>query len=188
MAATLTNVNDGVHTITIKNAPSVEKGRGTNSTDHLYIRVGAPGNPIVFPTAANYSKTLVTKEGNDLFVNHAAAGATQWRYSTNWGSSYSDWKPYTGGKEDWTTCRGLEPPSRPGAATTSSSSIFRGPWVVVFKQEGDSSATSGASPTSSLTVPSTNSVSTVASATRWPCGATASGSCTSWMSGRPSSS
>ncbi|KAH8886391.1 putative cell wall alpha-1, 3-glucan synthase [Thozetella sp. PMI_491] len=98
-AATLSNVQDGVHTLTLKNAPNKAGTKSTNATDHLLLRVGASTNPIVFPTSANYSKTLLTREGSDLFVNHAAPGANKWRYSTNWGSTYSDWMPYSGGKE-----------------------------------------------------------------------------------------
>ncbi|KAH8908249.1 hypothetical protein BR93DRAFT_895934 [Coniochaeta sp. PMI_546] len=98
-AATLTNVADGAHRITVTNATDATGTETTGATDHFFIRVGKPDNPIVFPMAANYSKTLVTREGNDLFVNHKAAGADKWRYSTNWGSNYSDWQDYTGGKD-----------------------------------------------------------------------------------------
>ncbi|KAJ6440216.1 Cuticle-degrading protease [Purpureocillium lavendulum] len=98
-SATLKNVQDGVHTITIRDAPSSTSGRSTNSTDHLYLRIGSSDNPVVFPASANYSKTLLSKEGDDIFVHHAAAGADQWRYSTNWGSTYSEWRRYHGGKE-----------------------------------------------------------------------------------------
>ncbi|KAK3367350.1 putative cell wall alpha-1, 3-glucan synthase [Lasiosphaeria ovina] len=97
-SATLTDVKDGVHEIIIKDAKA-DGGNSTGSTDHFFLRVGAPNNPIAYPTSANYSKTLVTKEGNDLFVNHAAAGADKWRYSTNWASSWSNWTDYKGGKD-----------------------------------------------------------------------------------------
>ncbi|KAK0633963.1 hypothetical protein B0T14DRAFT_561497 [Immersiella caudata] len=96
--AVLTDVNDGLHQITVK-SPRAVNGGSTNATDHFFLRVGKPNNPIVFPESANYSTTLLTKEGNDLIVNHAAAGADKWRYSTNWRSSWSEWKDYKGGKE-----------------------------------------------------------------------------------------
>ncbi|KAK3372216.1 putative cell wall alpha-1, 3-glucan synthase [Podospora didyma] len=97
LSSTLTNVKDGIHQITVKNAKSLA-GDSTNSTDHFLLRVGRPTNPIAFPTLANYSTTLLTKEGNDLFVNHAAAGADKWRYTTNWESTWSSWQDYKGGK------------------------------------------------------------------------------------------
>ncbi|KAH7010584.1 putative cell wall alpha-1, 3-glucan synthase [Microdochium trichocladiopsis] len=96
--ATLTNVNDGIHEI-IVDKPLAVAGDSTSAVDHFFLRVGKPNNPVVFPGSANYSTTLVTKEGNDLFVNHAAAGADKWRYSTNWASSWSPWVDYKGGKD-----------------------------------------------------------------------------------------
>ena len=139
-AATLTNVNDGVHTITIKDAPTTQQNRSAQSTDHLFLRVGQSNNPIVFPTTANYSTTLLTKEGSGLFVHHAAAGASQWRYSTNWGTTYSDWQLYGGGKQ--------KIDNLPWSGT--SLQAWSGDHVIVqyfsqplgsssFKQEGDSS-------------------------------------------------
>lgn len=95
--AVLADVQDGVHEITV-DKPLAVAGTSTNATDHFYLRVGKPNNPVVFPDSANYSTTLVTKEGEDLFVNHAAAGADKWRYSTNWASSWSPWLDYKGGK------------------------------------------------------------------------------------------
>lgn len=62
-------------------------------------RVGSVENPVVWPMTANYSTSLFTKSGDDFFVNHNAAGASSWRYSTNWGSSWSEWQPYVGGRQ-----------------------------------------------------------------------------------------
>lgn len=96
--ATLINVADGIHSISVVNA-STKTGASTGSTDKFLLRVGASDNPVVFPLQANYSSTLLTQSGSDLFVNHRAAGASSWRYSTNWGSSWSEWAPYSGGKD-----------------------------------------------------------------------------------------
>jgi alpha-1,3-glucan synthase len=96
-SATLTNVDDGVHRITIKNASTKADHEAMNSVDHFLLRVGGADNPIVFPTSANYSKTLVINDNNKLFVNHSASGANKWRFSTNWGSTWSNWTAYTGG-------------------------------------------------------------------------------------------
>lgn len=53
---------------------------------------------MVFPRKANYSSSLLHEDSNGiLYVSHKAAGADLFRYSTNWGSSWSDWKSYKGG-------------------------------------------------------------------------------------------
>ncbi|KKY35779.1 putative glycosyltransferase family 5 protein [Diaporthe ampelina] len=98
-SATLQNVQDGVHSIIVKNAATEAGKDSTNSTDKFLLRVGSVGNPVVWPMTANYSTSLFTKSGSDFFVNHNAAGASSWRYSTNWGSSWSDWQPYIGGRQ-----------------------------------------------------------------------------------------
>ncbi|KAK2600447.1 hypothetical protein N8I77_009977 [Diaporthe amygdali] len=98
-SATLQNVQDGVHSIIVKDAATKDGKDSTNSTDKFLLRVGSVDNPVVWPMTANYSTSLFTKSGSEFFVDHNAAGASSWRYSTNWGSSWSDWQPYTGGKQ-----------------------------------------------------------------------------------------
>jgi alpha-1,3-glucan synthase len=94
--ATLTGVFNGVHKLTVKNATSTDR-RVTDAIDHFLIRVGQLNNPITF-TFANYSTNLL-HEGEDgrLFISQHAAGADKYRYSTNWGSTFSEWLPYEGG-------------------------------------------------------------------------------------------
>ncbi|CAG7922354.1 unnamed protein product [Penicillium olsonii] len=94
--ATLTGVYNGVHELTVKNATSTD-GRSTDAVDHFLIRIGQHDNPIVF-TSANYSRSLLHETTNgSLFISQHAAGADKYRYSTNWGSSFSEWLPYEGG-------------------------------------------------------------------------------------------
>ncbi|KAI5272965.1 putative alpha 1,3 glucan synthase [Aureobasidium subglaciale] len=94
--ATLIDVSHGVHSLTIKNASTVDRV-STDSTDHVFFRIGQAENPIVFPRTANYSSNVLSKgNGGDLLVAHQAAGADKWRYSTNWGSTWSDWQNYDG--------------------------------------------------------------------------------------------
>jgi alpha-1,3-glucan synthase len=94
--ATLTGVYNGVHKLTVKNATSVD-GRATDAIDHFLIRVGQYDNPMIF-TSANYSSSLLHEGGDGtLFISQHAAGADKYRYSTNWGSSFSEWLPYEGG-------------------------------------------------------------------------------------------
>jgi alpha-1,3-glucan synthase len=94
--ATLLEVSDGIHAITVKNATTSDGDRKTGSVDRFLIRVGKETNPMVFPRLANYTRGVLFKDGasGDLFVSHKAAGADKWRYSLNWASSWSDWLDY----------------------------------------------------------------------------------------------
>lgn len=114
--ANLVNVANGVHRLTLSNVTSRENGSSTDSVDHFLFRIGQPDNPMVFPRSANFSKTLLNKGSTGgLFVSHKAAGADLFRYSSNWGSSYSDWMAYTGGnttleKQAWSGTKNQEWP------------------------------------------------------------------------------
>ncbi|KAK4501124.1 hypothetical protein PRZ48_006930 [Zasmidium cellare] len=107
-SATLTNVANGVHRVTVDNATDAQGNQSTEARDHFLFRIGQPNNPIVLPLKANYSTSLLSGgDDGELVINHSAAGADLYRYSTNFGSSFSDWMPYTGGsqqvsKQTWT--------------------------------------------------------------------------------------
>ncbi|TDZ36175.1 Cell wall alpha-1,3-glucan synthase ags1 [Colletotrichum spinosum] len=95
--ANLTNVKHGVHDVVVKNAPAAGGDSSTNATDHFFFRIGARTNPIVFPATGNYSSTLLTRDDDDagtLRIRHSAAGASKFRYSTSFESSWSDWANY----------------------------------------------------------------------------------------------
>ncbi|KAK7745826.1 Cell wall alpha-1,3-glucan synthase ags1 [Cytospora paraplurivora] len=95
-SANITGLAHGIHQIIINNATTSDMGSTTNSVDRFMVRVGSTDNPLVFPTSANYSSTLLTKDNSGAFtLSHTAPGATYFRYSTNWGSSYSGWLPYS---------------------------------------------------------------------------------------------
>ncbi|GAB1317883.1 Cell wall alpha-1,3-glucan synthase ags1 [Madurella fahalii] len=95
-AATINYIPDGIHRITIRNATDRTNTRSTGSVDHFLLRVGRRDNPIVFPRHANYSTDLVYAKGDDIYVRHHAAGATTFRCSHTWGSSWTAWLNYTG--------------------------------------------------------------------------------------------
>ena len=99
--ATMTDVADGIHVVTLNmsSAALADTQNNTGSVDHLMFRIGQEDNPLVFQqgphsAAYTYSRDATT---NDLRVNHTAPGADKWRYSTNWGSSWSTWMQYEGG-------------------------------------------------------------------------------------------
>jgi alpha-1,3-glucan synthase len=94
--ATLTGVYNGVHRLTVNNATTID-GRTTNAIDHFLVRIGQQDNPMIF-ASANYSRSLLHERDNGtLFIRQHAAGADKYRYSTNWGSTFSEWLPYEGG-------------------------------------------------------------------------------------------
>lgn len=105
--ANLTNVYNGVHSVTIDNVTNVS-GDFTNARDTFLFRTGQMDNPVVFPRHANFTTGLLQQHIDGTFyISHKAAGATSWRASLDWGSSYSRWQPYTGGDSnltspDWT--------------------------------------------------------------------------------------
>jgi alpha-1,3-glucan synthase len=93
----LTDVWDGVHSVSVLNATTADGSMSTGSVDKFIFRVGQLGNPIIFPRQANYTLSLLHQDANgSLYVSHKAAGADSWRYSLDW-TTYSDWMPYTGG-------------------------------------------------------------------------------------------
>lgn len=94
--ANLTNVYNGVHSITTNNATSIN-GTHTNARDTFLFRTGQQDNPIIFPRTANYTLEVLHQDSNgSLYVSHKAAGADFWRYTLDW-SHYSEWMTYTGG-------------------------------------------------------------------------------------------
>ena len=94
-AAILTDVSDGIHQLSINNiSTAADKKLTTNAHDHFLLRVGQGDNPITFP-AANYSSNMLFKGiNNTLCISHKAAGADMFRYSLNFGTTYSDWEEY----------------------------------------------------------------------------------------------
>lgn len=100
-SATLSGVHNGVHRVTVSNASTASGNSSTQAIDHFLFRVGQPNNPVVFPRSANYSTTLLFRTENDeLMLNHTAAGADLFRYSTNFGTTFSGWQAYVGGLQE----------------------------------------------------------------------------------------
>ncbi|KAI9815635.1 MAG: Cell wall alpha-1,3-glucan synthase ags1 [Thelocarpon impressellum] len=97
--AELVNVLDGIHSVKVRNATADNGTAYTDTVDRLLFRIGRPDNPLVFPSTANYTRGLLHRHtGNKtLWISHKAAGADKFRYSLNWGSSFSDWEDYRGG-------------------------------------------------------------------------------------------
>jgi alpha-1,3-glucan synthase len=95
-SAKLKDVHHGIHQLTVKNV-STTSGAHTNAVDRFLFRVGSENNPLISPLS-NYSTSLVHKSDNDgIYVQHNAAGADQFRYSTDFGLSWSNWTTYKGG-------------------------------------------------------------------------------------------
>ncbi|KAL8938873.1 MAG: hypothetical protein Q9211_003009 [Gyalolechia sp. 1 TL-2023] len=96
--AELLNVSNGVHSFTVSNATTKDGLLYTNAVDRFMFRIGQSDNPMVFPLSSNYTRTLLFKNESTgaLYITPRAAGADKFRYSTNWGSSFSKWFEYTG--------------------------------------------------------------------------------------------
>jgi alpha-1,3-glucan synthase len=91
-SARILDVADGVHQISVKDAVTADGGSSTGSTDNFLFRVGKADNPIIQMTA-NYSQTLLSRnEKGEHTLTHKAAGADKFRYTLNWGSTWSDWQ------------------------------------------------------------------------------------------------
>ena len=94
-SAMLEQVDDGIHQITLNNLTNEDGTASTTAIDHFLLRVGQQDNPVVFPKQGNYSSNLLhAKADKTLYISHRAAGADQFRYSLNFGTTYSEWQPY----------------------------------------------------------------------------------------------
>ncbi|WBW73643.1 cell wall alpha-1,3-glucan synthase Mok11 [Schizosaccharomyces osmophilus] len=94
-SAVLYNLQDGIHQITVSNVTTNDGSAFTDSVDHFLLRIGSLNNPMIFPNA-NYSFDLLQLEGKHLSLNHSAPGADLFRYSMDFGSSWSSWQEYDG--------------------------------------------------------------------------------------------
>jgi alpha-1,3-glucan synthase len=96
--AELNDVANGVHTFTVDNPTTDDGTLSTQTRDKFMFRIGLPDNPMVFIRTANYTQGILHRDpdSGSLFVSTKAAGADKMRYSTNWGSSWSEWQNYTG--------------------------------------------------------------------------------------------
>ncbi|CAN8104906.1 unnamed protein product [Discula destructiva] len=94
-SANINNLAQGIHQIVVSNATTADLGSFTNTVDRFLLRFGDTDNPLVFPKTANYSTTILGRDDDgNLTLSHSAPGASWFRYSTNWESSYSDWIRY----------------------------------------------------------------------------------------------
>lgn len=107
-SATLQKVAHGVHSVVVANA-STTSGVATNSVDRFMFRLGTTENPLLFVRTSNYSSSLLHQgtTADSYYISHKAAGATKFRYSRDWKSSWSDWLTYDGtnttiAKSTWT--------------------------------------------------------------------------------------
>ena len=102
---TLEGVSNGVHQLAI-DSPLSASGVSTNSTDKLLFRIGQADNPMVWQLTANYTSDLLHAKGDQFYISHKAPGADSWRYSLNWGTTWSNYSQYKGGnvtidKQPW---------------------------------------------------------------------------------------
>ncbi|EPX71067.1 alpha-1,3-glucan synthase Mok13 [Schizosaccharomyces octosporus yFS286] len=91
----LKNIDDGVHQIVL---PEVQTSNHLTKSDSLYritLRFGKHDNPMVFQNATRVPDLLI-EENDKLYIKHKAAGADLFRYSFDFGLSWSEWEHYQG--------------------------------------------------------------------------------------------
>ncbi|KAL1410802.1 hypothetical protein Q8F55_001744 [Vanrija albida] len=92
--ATITNAAEGIYKIEIDSVNSQRTPvTSTGVKDHLFFRAGLPSNQFVFPEN-DYNNSIFHKDGDTYTVNHNAWGADMFRYSANFGQSWSRYQPY----------------------------------------------------------------------------------------------
>ncbi|WVQ79175.1 hypothetical protein IAT38_001271 [Cryptococcus sp. DSM 104549] len=89
----LTGAADGVYVFKVDSVESQTAGIATDMVAHFLIRIGKEDNPIVFPES-DYSDTLFTVDDGVFTLHHVAPGADMFRYSADFGQTYSDWLDY----------------------------------------------------------------------------------------------
>lgn len=91
--ATLDSVPNGMHELLLNEVKSTSNQTMQSKIARLIFRVGNEENPLVYPNNATFSPSLLYKASNgDLYVNHTGAGADKYRFSLNYGGTYSKWK------------------------------------------------------------------------------------------------
>jgi len=107
-SANLINVANGIHAVIVSNAANSGKNSTTGTVDRFLFRIGQADNPMIFPRHSNYSESLLYKKDDSTYkIVHKAAGATKFRYSVDFQSSFTEWLPYSGGEtnlvnKNWT--------------------------------------------------------------------------------------
>ncbi|KAJ3818641.1 glycoside hydrolase family 13 and glycosyltransferase family 5 protein [Lentinula raphanica] len=100
--ATLVGLPDGVLEIKVVN-PASSGGVPSGATDHLLLRKGLPNNVMIFPENDYNSSALVvssnTSASNTFLYTHSAFGADSFRYSLDFGITWTNWTDW----EDITT-------------------------------------------------------------------------------------
>ncbi|KAF9535312.1 modular protein with glycoside hydrolase family 13 and glycosyltransferase family 5 domains [Crepidotus variabilis] len=95
--ATLSNFPDGVLELVVNKAPAASGN--TTQIDHFLLRKGAADNVMVFPENEYDTEGAFTKSGDGYQFAHKAYGADTFRYSADFGKSWTDWAKW----EDTTT-------------------------------------------------------------------------------------
>ncbi|GJJ12099.1 hypothetical protein Clacol_006340 [Clathrus columnatus] len=90
-SVTLTNVPDGIIELTLTNVTNEDGSASTGAVDHLLIRKGFAENVMVFPNA-DYDNEAFTSSGSDFLFTHKAFGADSFRYTADYGQTWSQWQ------------------------------------------------------------------------------------------------
>ncbi|KAI0341602.1 glycoside hydrolase family 13 and glycosyltransferase family 5 domain-containing protein [Trametopsis cervina] len=97
-SATLENFPDGILEILVNNPSAANNGGSTGAKDRLLVRKGSSKNALVFPDN-DYDNSAFGFSGGKYTFQHNALGADMFRYTTNFGQNWTQWKNW----EDTTT-------------------------------------------------------------------------------------
>ncbi|BEJ00050.1 hypothetical protein CcaverHIS631_0410920 [Cutaneotrichosporon cavernicola] len=98
MKGVITGAAEGMYRISIGNASAQAAGSGngtigggtTGFTDHLHFRYGKADNTFVF-IDNDYDNSIFSASNGGFTLNHKAWGADRFRYSANYGKTWTAW-------------------------------------------------------------------------------------------------
>ncbi|EPY53741.1 alpha-1,3-glucan synthase Mok13 [Schizosaccharomyces cryophilus OY26] len=89
----LKNIHDGIHQVILPEVYSDDHKTKSDSLYRVTLRFGKPDNPMIFQNASRASDLLIEND-EKLYIKHKAAGADLFRYSFDFGLTWSEWEPY----------------------------------------------------------------------------------------------
>lgn len=116
-SATLRDVPDGILQLILTNVTTSE-GRHTNIVDKVFVRKGSYQNVMVHPES-DYDNEALSYEDGKFTFRHRAFGADKFRYTANFGRSWSRW-------QDWETVTEI-----PASVFRSSDNFWSGQHIIV---------------------------------------------------------
>lgn len=94
ISATVSDAPDGLYDIQVARVNAQRAGAQTMATDHLLVRKGTAENAMVFTGDADYSDSILSESNGEYTITHASPGADRFRYSADFGQTWTAWTDY----------------------------------------------------------------------------------------------